>query len=124
MNKNHFIKTIMLTCTISGITFLAMSPATAKQYYKWVDSKGSTHYTSKPPPKTAKMKGKVDTYGWQGSSTTTTQTPSTANQTQVAAPYNPTATSSNTKQNVEVDQQQREANEALKNGAIEKTELR
>lgn len=35
----------------------------AKEYYKWVDAKGSTHYTTTPPPKSAQKKGKVDTYG-------------------------------------------------------------
>ena len=35
----------------------------AKEYYKWVDAKGSTHYTITPPPKSAQKKGKVDTYG-------------------------------------------------------------
>ncbi|MBJ9986798.1 DUF4124 domain-containing protein [Acinetobacter sp. S40] len=35
----------------------------AEQYYKWVDSKGSTHYTATPPPKGSKKQGQVNTYG-------------------------------------------------------------
>ena len=35
----------------------------AEQYYKWVDSKGSTHYTTTPPPKGSKKQGQVNTYG-------------------------------------------------------------
>ena len=39
----------------------------AQNFYKWVDAKGSTHYTATPPPKSAKKKGKVETYGWKNS---------------------------------------------------------
>lgn len=49
------------------VIFLALSFSStavfAKEYYKWVDAKGSTHYTTTPPPKSVKKKGKVDTYG-------------------------------------------------------------
>ena len=41
----------------------------AQNFYKWVDAKGSTHYTATPPPKSAKKKGKVETYGWKNSAT-------------------------------------------------------
>lgn len=34
----------------------------AEKFYKWVDAKGSTHYTTTPPPKNAKKLGKVSTY--------------------------------------------------------------
>ena len=34
----------------------------AEQYHKWVDSKGSTHYTTTPPPKGSKKQGQVKTY--------------------------------------------------------------
>ena len=37
----------------------------AQNFYKWVDAKGSTHYTAAPPPKSAKKKGQVETYGWK-----------------------------------------------------------
>ena len=39
----------------------------AQNFYKWVDAKGSTHYTATPPPKSAKKKGQVETYGWKNS---------------------------------------------------------
>jgi hypothetical protein len=42
---------------------LSSTTGFAKEYYKWVDAKGSTHYTTTPPPKSAQKKGKVDTYG-------------------------------------------------------------
>ena len=48
---------------------LSSTTSFAKEYYKWVDAKGSTHYTTTPPPKSAKKKGKVDTYGPTRSST-------------------------------------------------------
>ena len=51
------------------------SQVSAKEYYKWVDSKGSTHYTTTPPPKSAKKQGKLETHSWNNS-----------------APYQPTAT--------------------------------
>ncbi|WP_287911916.1 DUF4124 domain-containing protein [Acinetobacter sp.] len=56
-------------------TLLSLTAATghAKQYYKWVDSNGSTHYTTTPPPKNARNKSKVDTYGYRGTSSPTSQ---------------------------------------------------
>ncbi len=69
---------IRLSClSASLILIFATSSVSAKQYYKWVDANGSTHYTTTPPPKTAKKKGKVDTYGWRNSAPT------------VATPANP-----------------------------------
>ncbi|WP_228146852.1 DUF4124 domain-containing protein [Acinetobacter sp. ANC 4470] len=49
---------------------LSSTTSFAKEYYKWVDAKGSTHYTATPPPKSAQKKGKVGTYGWNHASTT------------------------------------------------------
>ena len=49
--------------TTSLILAFTTSPVMAKTYYKWVDSNGSTHYTTTPPPKNAKKKGSVETYG-------------------------------------------------------------
>lgn len=50
-----------------------------QDYYKWVDSHGSTHYTTTPPPKAKGVKthGKIKTYGWAAKSAppeTTTDT--------------------------------------------------
>ena len=42
---------------------LSSTTSFAKEYYKWVDAKGSTHYTATPPPKSAQKKGKIATYG-------------------------------------------------------------
>ena len=62
---SFFIKTPLLAACM--ILSLSSSSGFAKQYYKWVDSKGSTHYTSTPPPKTAQKKGKINTYGTNAS---------------------------------------------------------
>lgn len=48
--------------------FFSAQNSFAQNFYKWVDAKGSTHYTATPPPNTAKKKGKVATYGWKNSS--------------------------------------------------------
>ena len=50
---------------------LSSTSSFAKEYYKWVDAKGSTHYTATPPPKSAQKKGKINTYGSHHTSTTT-----------------------------------------------------
>lgn len=83
----------------------------AQQYYKWVDAKGSTHYTTTPPPKNAKNQSKVGTYGWSNSAPyqpaaetkpePVTQAPSNA------TPQSAPATAQ------QPDAQQREANKAL-----------
>ena len=48
---------------------IATTPVVAaeKNFYKWVDKNGSTHYTTTPPPSTAKRLGKVETYDDQPS---------------------------------------------------------
>jgi len=61
---------IKIGCMAACLSFsLTATTSFAKEYYKWVDSKGSTHYTTTPPPKSAKKKGKVDTYGVSHSAT-------------------------------------------------------
>ena len=48
---------------ISLSAFVCLSSAThAQNFYKWVDSKGTTHYTQTPPPKGAKTTGQVRTF--------------------------------------------------------------
>ena len=113
--KISFLTALSLSCAISlGI---CSSSASAIQYYKWVDAKGTTHYTKTPPPKTAKKATTVDTYGWKNSATTPPRTNETEVQTenstqeQLQQPQIP----------ANQDQQQREANEALeqsKNRAV------
>ena len=107
--KNHVRRLSYLSASLMLI--LGTSAVSAKQYYKWVDTKGSTHYTTTPPPKTAKKQGKVDTYGWRNSA------PNIPNQTTNAttAPANSTtpANANTTAPTPVMDQQQREANAAL-----------
>jgi hypothetical protein len=89
--RQNFIRTVFVSTIFTLLSMTTVS-SHAKQYYKWVDSNGSTHYTTTPPPKNARSKTKVDTYGYRGSSSATT------NQT---APH-PTAAQnnqSNTQQN-------------------------
>ena len=70
--KISFLTALSLSCAISlGI---CSSSASAIQYYKWVDAKGTTHYTKTPPPKTAKKATTVDTYGWKNSAPTPPRT--------------------------------------------------
>ena len=71
MHKSY--RTIQLfTVAIISIAAFSSSQSFAKQYYKWVDSKGSTHYTTTPPPQNAKSKSKIDTYGAHQSTVATT----------------------------------------------------
>ena len=70
----HRNSSLIFSCSIALCFTAFSSQVSAKEYYKWVDSKGSTHYTTTPPPKNAKKQGKAETYGWSNS-----------------APYNPNA---------------------------------
>lgn len=69
--RQNFIKTVLVATFCSLVAMTTTSHA--KQYYKWVDSKGSTHYTTTPPPKNARSKSKIDTYGYRGATTQATQ---------------------------------------------------
>ncbi|TCB78891.1 DUF4124 domain-containing protein [Acinetobacter sp. ANC 4173] len=60
----HLISSVALTCALLS----SSASVSAKDYYKWVDANGSTHYTTTPPPKSAQKKGKIQTYGWANSS--------------------------------------------------------
>ncbi|MFW1858930.1 DUF4124 domain-containing protein [Acinetobacter defluvii] len=100
-----------------GILLLAssMTPQSfAKEFYKWVDSNGSTHYSANPPPKNARHKTKVETYGHNVSGSTSSATP-------VDTP--PTTPPQNTTPSqVEAPKadQQSEANAALQKGQLER----
>ncbi|WP_180101274.1 DUF4124 domain-containing protein [Acinetobacter sp. YH12151] len=113
--KISFLTALSLSCAISlGI---CSSSASAIQYYKWVDAKGTTHYTKTPPPKTAKKATTVDTYGWKNSAPTPPRTSETEAQTKNSAQEQLQQPQIPENQ----DQQQREANEALeqsKNRAV------
>lgn len=62
----HLISRVALTCALLS----SSASLWAKDYYKWVDANGSTHYTATPPPKSAQKKGKIQTYGWNNSAPT------------------------------------------------------
>ena len=96
----------------------------AQDYYKWVDSQGTTHYTKTPPPKSSKNLGKVATQGFHNSAPTkvvetevppnqppiTVQPPPTNATTPSEAPA---AEAIEPAKKVALDQQQRDANQAL-----------
>lgn len=110
--KNHVRRLSYLSASLMLI--LGTSAVSAKQYYKWVDANGSTHYTTTPPPKTAKKKGKVDTYGWKNSApTVATPANPAVNPTPTATNQQATPTTNHPEGNPAMDQQQREANAAL-----------
>ncbi|KKW81988.1 DUF4124 domain-containing protein [Acinetobacter bereziniae] len=94
--KQHqrFTHTVFVS-TIFALLSVTTATSHAKQYYKWVDSNGSTHYTTTPPPKNARNKTKVDTYGYRGTPSPTNQP--TAQQT--APQNNPSNTQQNAPQN-------------------------
>lgn len=98
-----------------GVLLLAgsMSPQSfAKEFYKWVDSNGSTHYSANPPPKNARHKTKVETYGHPVS------TPTLPTNTQPAV-NTPVDANSSTSEAPKPDQQS-EANAALQKGQLER----
>lgn len=53
----------LVSATTAFALMLTAQSSFAQNFYKWVDAKGSTHYTATPPPKSAQKKGKVETYG-------------------------------------------------------------
>ncbi|HHB0833599.1 TPA: DUF4124 domain-containing protein [Acinetobacter baumannii] len=59
-----YLKTSLYIAATTAI-LLCSSQSQAQQYYKWMDQRGSTHYTTTPPPKGAKHLNKVSTYGSQ-----------------------------------------------------------
>ena len=67
-----------IIASLIGLSFLGFTTTSFAQqdYYKWVDSHGSTHYTTTPPPKVkgVKTRGKIKTYGWSNPAPATTNT--------------------------------------------------
>ena len=108
----------MAACLVGMGLAIGSTQSFAKTYYKWVDSHGSTHYTTTPPPKTAKKKGKVDTYGWKNSpQAASSEAPPAANMPNtVPAPLNAVPNTAPAAPAVELENQRREANEALQQG--------
>nr|WP_312326109.1 DUF4124 domain-containing protein [Acinetobacter oleivorans] len=74
-----FLKTSLYTAVATAILVYS-TQSQAQQYYKWMDKNGSTHYTTTPPPKSAKHLNKVSTYGSQ--SFVKNSTPSSEQQSQ------------------------------------------
>lgn len=83
----HLISRITLACALIG----SSAALWAKDYYKWVDANGSTHYTTTPPPKSVQKKGKVQTYGWNNSASTTGRSPQTPAENQTNTTVNTSA---------------------------------
>ena len=108
----------MAVCLVGMGLAMGSTQSFAKTYYKWVDSQGSTHYTTTPPPKTAKKKGKVDTYGWKNSpQAASSEAPPPANMPNtVPAPLNAVPSAAPAAPAVDLENQRREANEALEQG--------
>lgn len=101
-----------------GVLLLAssMSPQSfAKEFYKWVDSNGSTHYSANPPPKNARHKTKVETYGHPVS----TPTPSTL-PVNTQPPANTSVDTTSSTSDAPKPDQQSEANAALQKGQLER----
>ena len=57
----------ILSCGWALALSTMSSQSIAKDFYKWVDANGSTHYTTTPPPKNAKNQGKLQTHDWNNS---------------------------------------------------------
>lgn len=68
-----YLKTSLYIAVTTAI-LVCSSQIQAQQYYKWMDKNGSTHYTTTPPPKSAKHLNKVSTYGSQPSLKNSTPT--------------------------------------------------
>jgi len=69
-----YLKTSLYTAVATAILVYS-TQSQAQQYYKWLDKNGSTHYTTTPPPKSAKHLNKVSTYGSQSSVKNSTPSP-------------------------------------------------
>lgn len=100
----HLTKTACMTA-LFGALACAAQLTSAQEFYKWVDQKGSTHYTTTPPPKNAKKLSKVDTYGTRQNTQVKTAPPSVNGQNNQPAQSQAT-----------MDAQQQEANAALQQG--------
>ena len=93
MKKIIWIKKNAISMLVLSTLALSSTSSFAKEYYKWTDSKGSTHYTTSPPPKNAKKHGKIDTYGQTASTQHTAASNSANSSTEVASSQNNTVQS-------------------------------
>jgi Mg-chelatase subunit ChlD len=53
-------QTLVTSITLALLGSAAAQASTAADLYKWVDDKGQVHYTSSPPPETAKKPQQID----------------------------------------------------------------
>ena len=107
----------MAACLVGNGLAMGSTQSVTKTDYKWVDSQGSTHYTTTPPPKTAKKKGKVDTYGWKNSpQAASSEAPPAANMPNTVPAPPHAVPSAAPAPAVDLENQRREANEALQQG--------
>ncbi|ATO18703.1 DUF4124 domain-containing protein [Acinetobacter sp. LoGeW2-3] len=110
------MKRSLFTTLISALLLGFISGNTlADQYYKWVDTKGVTHYTKTPPPHNAKKAGKVETYGWKNSAPTPARNESAETKTVTENNQSPAVSK------IQQDQQQQDANRALQQSRSEKS---
>ena len=85
MKRKPLYTVLTVFSIMASITCITCHAET--HFYKWVDSKGTTHYTQTPPPKSARKIKKVATYNDVPSSTvnvaaTATQNTNTTQPTQ------------------------------------------
>lgn len=104
------LKIGLISMTGLALTLGMTTPSFAKEFYKWVDSNGSTHYSETPPPRNAKHKTTITTYGHNVSSSSVSALP--ASTTSTTTDTKPTETAK--------PDQQNEANAALQKGQLER----
>ena len=102
MRIHSLHRTCLMLLSCLGLSLYSVT--FAQDFYKWVDQKGTTHYTKTPPPKHAKKQGQVATSGIPRSTPTPSQPPSNSQNSKPA------------QTNTALPDQQREANEALRQG--------
>ena len=86
IEKKHMNIKMKTSLIILAATLASTAPqfAQAQKFYKWVDSSGSTHYTTTPPPRNAKKLGNVSTYNDTPSGQSYTPTPPPESTTQAS----------------------------------------
>lgn len=86
IDKKHMNIKMKTSLILIAATLASTAPqfAQAQKFYKWVDSSGSTHYTTTPPPRNAKKLGNVSTYNDTPSGQSYTPTPPPESTTQAS----------------------------------------
>lgn len=94
VTKTQAFRAVSILCITIGLCSTISGHADT-HFYKWVDKKGTTHYTQTPPPKAARHIKKVATYNDTPSVRSTAPAPTpqptaTANGSPVAVNVQPT----------------------------------